>query len=90
MSRTYRKEYTKSLFHNGEHGHHNSLTREFKGIGRYSTVKSVRGLIDRRDYESDRNKGIRKIMTQKRRTIMKRNDMKIINEQLNENNDGIL
>lgn len=84
MSRTYRKAYTSSLFHNGEHGHHNSLTREFKGIGRYPTVKSVRGLIDRRDYESDRNKGIRKIMTQKRRTIMKRNTAQIIENELNE------
>ena len=84
MSRTYRKEYTSNLFHNGEHGHHNSLTREFKGIGRYCTVKSIRGLIDRRDYESDRNKGIRKIMIQKRRTVMKRNTERIIANELNE------
>jgi len=84
MSRTYRKEYTSNLFHNGEHGHHNSLTREFKGIDGCWTVKSVRGLIDRRDYESDRNKGIRKIMTQKRRTVMKRNTERIIENELNE------
>ena len=82
MSRTYRKEYTRNLFHNGEHGHHNSLTKEFKGIDGCWTVKSMRGLIDRRDYESDRNKGIRKIMTQKRRTIMKRNTNKMIEELL--------
>ena len=84
MSRTYRKEYTSNLFHNGEHGHHNSLTKEFKGIDGCWTVKSMRGLIDRRDYESDRNKGIRKIMTQKRRTIMKRNTERIIEEEINE------
>jgi len=82
MSRTYRKEYTSNLFHNGEHGHHNSLTREFKGIDGCWTVKEVRGLIDRRDYESDRNKGIRKIMTQRRRTVMKRNTNKMIKELL--------
>lgn len=85
MSKTYQKAYTRNLFHNGEHGHHNSLTREFKGIDGCWTVKFVRGLIDRRDYESDRNKAIRKIMTQKRRTVMKRNTNKIIEEQLTEN-----
>ena len=84
MSRTYRKEYTRNLFHNGEHGHHNSLTREFKGIDGCWTVKSGRGLIDRRDYESDRCKAIRKIMTQKRRTIMKRNTERMIEEEINE------
>ena len=76
MSKTYRKAYTSSLFHNGERGHHNTLTREFKGIDNCWMVKDTRGLIDRRDYESDRNKGIRKIMTQKRRTVMKRNNQK--------------
>ena len=78
------QEYTSNLFHNGEHGHHNSLTKEFKGIDGCWTVKSVRGLIDRRDYESDRNKGIRKIMTQKRRTIMNRNTERMIEEEINE------
>lgn len=80
MSRTYRHSYHSNLFSNGERGHHNSLTREFKGINCW-LVKDCRGLIDRRDYESDRNKGIRKIMTQKRRTVMKRMAAKIIVEQ---------
>ena len=84
MRRNNRKEYTSNLFHNGEHGHHNSLTREFKGIDGCWMVKSVRGLIDRRDYESDRNKGIRKIMTQKRRTVIKRNTNKMIEAEINE------
>lgn len=84
MSKTYRKEYTKNLFHNGEHGHHNSLTREFKGINGCWLVKSIRGLIDRRDYKSDRNKSIRKIMTQKRRTVMKRDTEKIIKNEIND------
>ena len=82
MSRTYRKPYTSCLLHNGEHGPHNSLTREFKGIDGCWLVKSMRGLIHDRFYESDRNKAIRKIMTQKRRTVMKRNDRKLIEEEL--------
>lgn len=84
MSRTYRKPYTKNLFHNGEHGHHNSLTKEFNGIDGCGPIKAWRNLIDRRDYKSDRNKGVRKIMTQKRRTVMKRNTEKLINEQIYE------
>ena len=84
MSRTVRKEYTSNLFHNGEHSHHYSLMREFKGIDGCWTVKSIRGLIDRRDYESDRNKSVRKIMTQKRRTVMKRNTERMINEVLSD------
>jgi hypothetical protein len=84
MSRTYKHAYHSNLFSNGERGHHNSLTREFRGIDGCWLVKSVRGLIDRRDYESDRNKGVRKIMTQKRRTVMKRADAKVIEEQLSE------
>ena len=84
MSRTYRHSYHSNLFSNGEHGHHNSLTREFKGINGCWLVKNHRGLIDRRDYESDRDKACRKIMTQKRRTVMKRMVIKMIDEQLND------
>ena len=84
MSRTYRKPYTSNLMHNGEHGHHNSLTREFKGIDGCWLVKNCRGLIDRCDYESSRNKAARHIMTQKRRTVMKRNNQKFIEEALND------
>ena len=32
MSRTYKKKYTSSLFHNGEHGSHNTLLREFREV----------------------------------------------------------
>lgn len=84
MSRTYKHSYHSNLFSNGERGHHNSLTREFKGIQGVWLVKDTRGLINRRDYKSDRNKGIRKIMTQKRRTVMKRLANEIINSQLEE------
>ena len=80
MSKTYKHAYTKNLFHNGEHGHHNSLTREFKGIDGCWMIKGARNLIDRADYESSRMKGIRKIMTQKRRTVMKREADRFIEE----------
>jgi len=50
MSRTYKKKYTSSLYHNGEHGPHNTLLREFKGL-HCGTVKSTRNLLDKRDYE---------------------------------------
>ena len=83
MSRTYRHSYHSNLFSNGERSHHNSLTREFKGVNTGGfLVKNCRGLINERDYESDRFKAIRKIMTQRRRTIMKRIVVKMIDEQL--------
>ena len=82
MSKTYRHTHKSSLLSNGERGHHNTLTREFKGIDGCWTVKDCRNLIDRADYESSRMKGIRKIMTQKRRTVIKRNIEKIIDESI--------
>lgn len=83
MSKIHKKKVRSSLFKNGEHGHHNTLSREFKGIDTGGwLVKSFRGLIDRRDYESDRNKGIRRIMNKKRRISMKRNVQKELNNEL--------
>lgn len=82
MSKTYKHAHTRNLFHNGERGSHNSLTREFRGIDGCWTVKDARNLINRADYESSRMKGIRHIMTQKRRTVMKRNDKKMIEEYM--------
>ena len=84
MGKTYRHPHTSNLYHNGERGHHNSLTKEFRGIDGCWAVKDCRNLIDRADYESSRMKGIRKIMTQKRRTVMKRNNQKLIEEVLND------
>ncbi len=72
-----------SLFHNGEHGSHNTLLREFREVnGGGWLVKQSRGLIDRRDYESDRNKGIRHVMSKMRRTAMKRKTNAIVKEIL--------
>lgn len=83
MSRTYKKKYTSSLFHNGEHGSHNTLLREFREVnGGGWLVKQSRGLIDRRDYESDRNKGIRHVINKMRRTAMKRKVNAIVKETL--------
>ena len=79
MSRTYRKEHTSNLFHNGEHGSHNTLLKEFKGL-RGGTVKSARNLIDRRDYKSDRLNGWRRVMNKIRRNHLKNEAKNIINE----------
>lgn len=82
MSRTYRKQYTTSLFDLGGHSHHNSLCREFKGVDRGGCmVKHIRGLINRADYESSRNKGLRHVMSHIRRAAMKRNALNEINNQ---------
>lgn len=82
MSKTYRHKHTSNLFHNGERGSHNTLTREFRGIDGCWMIKDARNLIDRADYESSRMKAIRKIMTQKRRTVMKRETNKFIEEYM--------
>ena len=79
MSRTYRKEHTSNLFHNGEHGPHNTLLKEFKGL-RGGTVKSARNLIDRRDYKSDRLNEWRRVMNKIRRNHLKNEAKNIINE----------
>ena len=83
MSRTYKKQYTSNLFHNGEHSSHNTLLKEFRGVNHGGwTVKGIRGLIDRRDYESDRQKGIRKMLNKMRRNYLKNEAIKEINEEL--------
>lgn len=83
MSRTYKKKYTSNLFHNGEHGSHNTLLREFKEVNTGGwLVKQSRGLINRRDYESDRNKGVRHMLNKMRRTAMKRKANAIVKETL--------
>ena len=83
MSRTYRKSYTTSLVDRGGHSHHNSLSKEFNEVDKGGCcIKRTRGLLDRRDYDSDRNKAIRTIMTKKRRIVLKRNTEKFIEEEL--------
>ena len=83
MGKTYKHLYTSNLYHNGPHGHHNTLTREFKPCNQGGwTVKGIRGLINTRDYKSDRLKGIRKILNQARRNYLKVEANKIIEEEL--------
>lgn len=83
MGKTRKYKYTSCLLHNGERGHHNTLLREFKGTN-CGLVKDVRGLLDRRDYKSDRNKGYRKVENHRRRAIMKRLAREIIEENIKE------
>lgn len=85
MSKTYKKESFKSLFRNGQRGHHNTLIREFHGrslMGGVWLVKDSRNLLDEQDYMSDRYKRIRKIADKKRRLYMKKFANEIINEEI--------
>ncbi len=88
MSKTYKKEFTKSLLSNGQRGHHNTLLREFHGhdlMGGIWLVKDTHNLMNERDYKSDRMKGIRKIAGKKRRNYLKKFTNNIIDSELYEN-----
>ena len=80
MSRTHKKQTTKSLYGNGQRGHHNTLLREFHG--QIGLVKDSRNLLEKRDYRSDRYKKIRLIVGKKRRTYMKRLANKTISDEI--------
>lgn len=85
MSKTYKKEFRKNLFSNGQRGHHNTLLREFHGRslrGGIWLVKDTHNLLDRRDYQSDRMKVIRKIAGKKRRLYIKKYVNEIISEEI--------
>ena len=83
MSKTYKREFRKNLFSNGQRGHHNTLLREFRvrslmdGVW---LVKDTHNIFNERDYQSDRMKRIRKIAGKKRRLYMKRFANELINE----------
>ena len=84
MGKTYKKEFFKSLFRNGQRGHHNTLLREFHGksiMGGIWLVKDSHNLLERRDYRSDRYKTIRKIAGKKRRLYLKNFAKNIIEEE---------
>ena len=85
MSKTYKKEFTRNLFHNGARGHHNSLCKEFHGrdlMGGIWLTKDARNMFDERGYQSDRMKRIRKAAGKKRRLYMKKFANEIISEEL--------
>ena len=87
MSKTYKKEFTKSLFSNGQRGHHNTLLKEFHGrslMGGIWLVKDTHNLMNKRDYKSDRMKRIRKIAGKKRRLYLKKFTNEMINLELYE------
>lgn len=82
MSKTHKKQFTKSLFGNGQRGHHNTRLREFHGCSSIGLVKDSRNLLEKRDYCSDRYKKIRLIAGKKRRACMKRFANEIISEEI--------
>lgn len=85
MSKTYKREFRKNLFSNGQRGHHNTLLREFHDrnlMGGVWLVKDTHNIFDERDYQSDRMKGIRKIAGKKRRLYMKKHANEIISEEI--------
>lgn len=84
MSKTYKKEFTKCLLHNGHRNHHNTLLREFHGrslMGGVWLVKDTHNLFDERDYQSDRMKRIRKCANKKRRNYLKKFTNNIIDSE---------
>lgn len=81
MSRTHKKQYTKSLIRNGQRGHHNTLLKEFHDCS-VGLVKDSRNLLEKRDYRSDRYKKTRLIAGKKRRAYMKRLTNKTISEEI--------
>lgn len=83
MSRTVKRTKTRNLFHNGERGHHNSLMREFHKTGSLM-LKDFCGLIDKRYYDSDRNKGFRNAQNGIRRARLKRISEKTIVDQIDD------
>jgi len=88
MSKTYKKEFTKNLLHNGKRGHHNTLIKEFHGRSLMNgiwLVKDTHNLFDERDYQSDRMKRIRKAAGKKRRLYMKKFTNNIIDSEFYEN-----
>ena len=88
MSKTYKREFRKNLFSNGQRGHHNTLLREFHDrslMGGIWLVKDTHNLFDERDYQSDRMKRIRKAAGKKRRLYMKKFTNNIIDSELYEN-----
>ena len=83
MGKTIKHKLTRNLFHNGERNHHNTLMKEYYQMGT-GIVNDWRGLIDRRDYESDRCKRDRSILTKRCRTRLKRTWKTIVKDTLNE------
>ena len=81
MSKTIKQSYTTNLFSHGTSNSHHSLKREmYECYGGF--VAQSRGLIDRRDYKSDRMKGFRKVENHHRRAFQKEKVMNLIKEEL--------
>lgn len=86
MSRTYKKEYRTSLFKHGSSNTHHSLKKEmYECQGGF--VAQSRGLIDKRDYQSDRMKGFRNVENHRRRSFQKEKTMKMIKNAIDDEQD---
>ena len=83
MGKTIRHEQRRNLFKNGERGHHNTLLREYYKMNT-GVIKDWRELLILCDYESDRLKTDRNIMTKLCRTRSKRYWKNEVKNQLNE------
>ena len=83
MGKTIKHEQCRNLFKNGERRHHNTLFSEYYKINT-GVIKDWRGLLIQRDYESNRLKTDRNIMTKLCRTSSKRHWKNEVKNQLNE------
>ena len=83
MGKTIRREQRRNLFKNEERGHHNTLLREYYKMNT-GVIKDWRGLLIRCDYETDRLKTDRNIMTKLCRTRSKHYWKNEVKNQLNE------
>ena len=79
MSRTYKHPKNQTLFRPGRSNSHKSLKLELRESN--AIMVDGRGLLDRRDYQSDRMKGWRKEGNGTRRAYLKRNLRKILEEK---------
>lgn len=81
MSRTKKQTYTTKLFSHGTSNSHHSLKREmYECHGGF--VAQSRGLTDKRDYQSDRMKGFRKVENHRRRAFQKEKVRNLIKDEL--------
>ena len=81
MGKTKRHEPIRNLLHNGDRGPKHSLMREYHQEGT-GLLKDWRNLLQRRDYDSDRNKGWRHIINKLCRSRQKQKFRKLLTEEL--------
>ena len=80
MSRTHKHSKNQTLFRPGRSDSHKSLKQELYESN--ALMVDGRGLLDRRDYQSDRMKGMKKEGNGTRRAYLKRKLRSILKEDL--------